>query len=87
MQAAAKLGISITISQVGNDMLSTPATLPTIDKSQDWQSALSLNEDGLLHQLHSTLVLAIDSSKCMLLHICQLNVIFGPNLIIYADSF
>ncbi|QCD88254.1 uncharacterized protein LOC114168246 [Vigna unguiculata] len=63
MQAAAKLGISITISQVGNDMLSTPATLPTIDKSQDWQSALSLNEDGLLHQLHSTLVLAIDSSK------------------------
>jgi len=71
MQAAAKLGISITISQVGNDMLSTPATLPTIDKSQDWQSALSLNEDGLLHQLYSTLVLAIDSSKCMLLHICQ----------------
>ncbi|CAJ1979346.1 unnamed protein product [Sphenostylis stenocarpa] len=66
MQAAAKLGISITISQVGNDMLSTPATLPTIDKSQDWQSALSLNEDGLLHQLHSTLVLAIDSSKSKL---------------------
>ncbi|ESW04181.1 hypothetical protein PHAVU_011G073400 [Phaseolus vulgaris] len=66
MQAAAKLGISITISQVGNDMLSTPATLPTIDKSQDWQSALSLNEDGLLHQLYSTLVLAIDSSKSKL---------------------
>ncbi|XP_014519263.1 uncharacterized protein LOC106776345 [Vigna radiata var. radiata] len=63
MQAAAKLGISITISPVGNDMLSTSATLPTIDKSQDWQSTLSLNEDGLLHQLHSTLVLAIDSSK------------------------
>ncbi|BAT90616.1 hypothetical protein LR48_Vigan08g154400 [Vigna angularis] len=63
MQAAAKLGISITISPVGNDMLSTSATLPTIDKSQDWQSTMSLNEDGLLHQLHSTLVLAIDSSK------------------------
>ncbi|KAK7404686.1 hypothetical protein VNO78_05642 [Psophocarpus tetragonolobus] len=71
MQTAAKLGISITISQVGNDMLSTgtPAALPTIDKNQDWQPALSLNEDGLLHQLHSTLVQAIDSSKCMLFHI------------------
>ncbi|TKY67252.1 Transmembrane protein 209 [Spatholobus suberectus] len=69
MQAAAKLGISITISQVGNDMLSTgaPAALPSIDKTQDWQPALSLNEDGLLHQLHSTLVQAIDSSKSKLL--------------------
>ncbi|KAG5124289.1 hypothetical protein JHK82_031026 [Glycine max] len=69
MQAAAKLGISITISQVGSDMLSTgiPSALPTIDKNQEWQPALSLNEDGLLHQLHSTLVQAIDSSKSKLL--------------------
>ncbi|KAJ1424316.1 Cytochrome B561-related [Sesbania bispinosa] len=69
MQAAAKLGISITISQVGNDMLSTgtPATLPTIDKTQDWQPAPNLNEDGLLHQLHSTLVQAIEASKSRLL--------------------
>ncbi|KAL2328645.1 hypothetical protein Fmac_022072 [Flemingia macrophylla] len=68
MQTAAKLGISITISQLGNDMLSTgtPATLPTIDKNQDWQPAMTLNEDGLLHQLHSTLVQAIDSSKSKL---------------------
>ncbi|RZB74702.1 hypothetical protein D0Y65_033609 [Glycine soja] len=65
MQAAAKLGISITISQVGSDMLSTgtPSALPTINKNQEWQPAMSLNEDGLLHQLHSTLVQAIDSSK------------------------
>lgn len=78
MQAAAKLGISITISQVGSDMLSTgtPSALPTINKNQEWQPAMSLNEDGLLHQLHSTLVQAIDSSKCMLLHISELNVIF-----------
>lgn len=77
MQAAAKLGVSITISQVGNDMPSTgtPATLSAIDKTQDWQPALTLNEDGLLHQLHSTLVQAIEASKCTLLHIVQLNVI------------
>lgn len=69
MQAAAKLGISITISQVGSDIMSNgaPATLPTIDKTQEWQPALSLNEDGFLHQLHSTLVQAIDSSKSRLL--------------------
>ncbi|KAK7262352.1 hypothetical protein RJT34_29920 [Clitoria ternatea] len=69
MQSAAKLGISITISQVGSDTLSTgnPATLATIDKTQDWQPALTLNEDGLLHQLHSTLVQAIEASKPKLL--------------------
>lgn len=69
MQAAAKLGVSITISQVGNDMSSTgtPATLSAIDKTQDWQPALTLNEDGLLHQLYSTLVQAIEASKSRLL--------------------
>lgn len=69
MHAAAKLGISITVNQVGNDMLSTgtPSTLPSIDKTQDWQPAVTLNEDGLLHQLHSTLVQAIEASKSKLL--------------------
>lgn len=77
MQAAAKLGISIIVSQIGNDTLSTgnPATLPTVDTTQDWQPALTLNEDGLLHQLHSTLVQAIEASKRTLLHIGQLNAL------------
>lgn len=71
MQAAAKLGISITVNQVGNDTLSTgtASTLPSIDKTQDWQPTVTLNEDGLLHQLHSTLVQAIEASKCTLIHI------------------
>ncbi|CAK8575935.1 unnamed protein product [Lathyrus sativus] len=65
MQAAARLGISITVNQVGNDALSTgtASTLPSIDKTQDWQPTVTLNEDGLLHQLHSTLVQAIEASK------------------------
>ncbi|CAJ2654373.1 unnamed protein product [Trifolium pratense] len=64
MNAAAKLGISITVNQVGNDMPSTGTpTLPSIDKTQEWQPAVTLNEDGLLHQLHSTLVQAIEASK------------------------
>ncbi|XP_057748372.1 uncharacterized protein LOC130967501 [Arachis stenosperma] len=68
IQAAAKLGISITISPLGNDLPSsgTPATLPAIDKTQEWQPAMALNEDGLLHQLHSTLVQAIEASKSKL---------------------
>lgn len=66
MQAAAKLGISIKIDQVGNDMpsLGTPTTFPTIDKTKDWQPELTLNEDGL-HQLRSALVQAIEGSTCM----------------------
>lgn len=68
-------------------MLSTGSALPTTDKTQDWQPALTFNEDGLLHQLNSTLVQAIEASKCTLLHIGQLNVIFCiPSLSIF-DQF
>lgn len=65
MNTAAKLGISITVNQVGNDTLSTgtPSTSSSIDKTQDWQPSVILSEDGLLHQLHSTLVQAIEASK------------------------
>jgi len=81
MNTAAKLGISVTVNQVGNDTLSTgtPSTSSSIDKTQDWQPSVTLSEDGLLHQLHSTLVQAIEASKCMSIHfhmhIGQLNVI------------
>ncbi|KAK7257731.1 hypothetical protein RIF29_31917 [Crotalaria pallida] len=68
MQAAAKLGVSITVSQVGRDTPSngTPGTLPASDKTQEWQPAPNLLEDGLLHQLHSTLLQAIEASKSSL---------------------
>lgn len=74
MQAAAKLGIQITINQVGNDMPSTgtPATVPTMDKTTDWQPALTLDEDGL-HQLRASLVQSIEASTCMLTRIDPLN--------------
>ncbi|XP_065868127.1 uncharacterized protein [Euphorbia lathyris] len=63
MQAAAKLGISITISQVGNDSQTsgTPATVSSIDRNE-WQPALTLDEAGLLQQLRATLLQALDSS-------------------------
>ncbi|CAI0542365.1 unnamed protein product [Linum tenue] len=63
MQTAAKLGFSVTVSQVGNDSVSveTPATLSSIDR-KEWQPAFTLDEDGLLHQLRASLLHAIDAS-------------------------
>ncbi|XP_024026345.1 transmembrane protein 209 [Morus notabilis] len=67
MQAAAKLGISITISQVGSDLpASGTATLLPIDRSKEWQPTVTLDEDGLLHQLRATLIQALDASTPML---------------------
>ncbi|KAF2300516.1 hypothetical protein GH714_013904 [Hevea brasiliensis] len=62
MQAAAKLGISITISQVGCDSPTsgTPATMSSVDR-KEWQPAFTLDEDGLLYQLRATLMQALDA--------------------------
>ncbi|XP_040991817.1 transmembrane protein 209 [Juglans microcarpa x Juglans regia] len=64
MQAAARIGISMTISQVGSDLPTAgiPATMFPIDRTKDWQPAFTLDEDGVLHQLRATLVQAIDAS-------------------------
>ncbi|XVE59790.1 hypothetical protein DITRI_Ditri05aG0075400 [Diplodiscus trichospermus] len=64
MQAAAKLNISVTISQVGSDLPTNrnPATLSPPDRMQEWQPAFTLEEEGLLHQLRATLVQALEAS-------------------------
>jgi hypothetical protein len=63
MQAAARLGISITISQVGCVLptTGTPSTVSPIDRTKDWQPAFTQDEDGILHQLRATLLQAIDA--------------------------
>lgn len=65
MVTAAKLGISITISQVGNDAATTgtPVTTSAIDRTKEWQPAFTLDEEGLLHQLFATLAQALDASS------------------------
>ncbi|XP_030504795.2 uncharacterized protein LOC115719754 [Cannabis sativa] len=64
VQAAAKLGVSITISEVGSDLPSSgSATVSSVDRNKEWQPAVTLDEDGLLHQLRATLVQAIDASS------------------------
>ncbi|XP_059626753.1 uncharacterized protein LOC132269539 [Cornus florida] len=64
MQAATKLGISITISQVGSDLSTTgtSTTVSPIERTNEWQPAYTLDEEGLLHQLRATLVQALDAS-------------------------
>ncbi|KAF5175746.1 cytochrome B561, amino-terminal protein [Thalictrum thalictroides] len=75
MQTAAKLGISITINQVGSDSTATtvPSTVSPIDGTKEWQSSFTVDEDGLLHQLRATLVQALDASasKLPLSHLQQ----------------
>lgn len=75
MQAAAKLGITITISQVGSDTPSkgTMATLFPVKRTNEWQPAIAVDEDGLLQQLRMTLVQALDAclSKLPLRNIQQ----------------
>ncbi|OVA18116.1 Cytochrome B561-related [Macleaya cordata] len=62
MQAAAKLGISITVNQVGSDLLSSEApTVSSVDGAKEWQPAFTLDEEGLLHQLRATLVQSLDA--------------------------
>lgn len=64
MQAAAKLGIAINVSQVGSVSLKTEASanLSPADGAKEWKPTFTLDEDGLLHQLRAALVQALDSS-------------------------
>ncbi|KAJ4969181.1 hypothetical protein NE237_015882 [Protea cynaroides] len=64
MQSAIRLGITITVNQVGSGSPSTAVstTVSPIDGSKEWQLAFKLDEDGMLHQLRATLVQAIDAS-------------------------
>ncbi|KAL6967303.1 hypothetical protein U1Q18_033107 [Sarracenia purpurea var. burkii] len=64
MQAASRLGITITISQVGSGLqtIGTPATVSPVERPNEWQPAFTLDEDSLLHQLRATLVQAVDAS-------------------------
>lgn len=69
MNAAAKLGISITVSPVGNDGQYNGSTTTTssVDRSKEWQPTYNLDEDSLLYQLRASLVQTLDASMRKLL--------------------
>ncbi|CAN8295061.1 unnamed protein product [Cochlearia groenlandica] len=64
MQTASKLGVTITVSQVGSDLPKngTATSAIPVDRTKAWQPSYSLDEDGLLHQLRATLIQSIDAS-------------------------
>ncbi|XP_075503785.1 uncharacterized protein LOC142541104 [Primulina tabacum] len=64
MEVAAKLGMPITICQIGSDApaMPTPSTISTIERATEWKPSYAIDEDGLLHQLRATLVQALDAS-------------------------
>lgn len=67
MQAAAKLGVSITISQIGSDLPTTgTASVSSTDGTKEWQQTLTLDEDGVMHQIRATLLQYINASTCKL---------------------
>ncbi|PWA49077.1 Cytochrome B561-related protein [Artemisia annua] len=68
MEAAAKLGISVTISKVGIDSTAeATANVTSNERNNDWQPAYTLDEEGLLLQLRTTLVQTLDSMSRPLL--------------------
>lgn len=66
MQAAARVGVSITVNQVGSDTLTTtvPVNVSPIDGAKEWQPIFTLDEDGVLHQLRANLLQVRDASAC-----------------------
>ncbi|XP_076922912.1 uncharacterized protein LOC143584861 [Bidens hawaiensis] len=63
METASKLGISVTISKIGTDLTAvTTTTATSSERTNDWQPAYTLDEDGLLLQLRTTLMQTLDAS-------------------------
>ncbi|XP_068662540.1 uncharacterized protein [Aristolochia californica] len=62
MRAAAKVGFSITVNQIGSDVTNSNVSpgVSTIEGTNEWQPTFTLDEDGLLHQLRATLLQARD---------------------------
>lgn len=62
-QTTATVGASVTVSQVGSDLPSTttPVTLSPLGGTKDWQPTVTVDEDGILNQLRSTLLRSRDA--------------------------
>jgi len=62
-QTTTTIGASVTVSQVGSDLPSTttPGALSPLGGSKDWQPTVTVDEDGILNQLRSTLLHSRDA--------------------------
>ncbi|KAK8970901.1 hypothetical protein KSP40_PGU014957 [Platanthera guangdongensis] len=64
MQAASNLGANITVNQIGCDSSNTviPVNVSPVHGMKDWQPTVTLDEDGFLHQIYTSLAQARDGS-------------------------
>ncbi|XP_074270038.1 uncharacterized protein LOC141593013 [Silene latifolia] len=63
MQAAARLGVSITVTPVGSDSSTVGApTVSPVDCTKEWQPTFTPDEDALLNQLRASLMQSLDAS-------------------------
>ncbi|KAK8920998.1 hypothetical protein KSP39_PZI020797 [Platanthera zijinensis] len=62
MQAASNLGANITVNQIGCDSSNTiiPVNVSPVYGMKDWQPTVTLDEDGFLHQIYTSLAQARD---------------------------
>ncbi|PAN50191.1 hypothetical protein PAHAL_9G504300 [Panicum hallii] len=62
-QTTTTVGASVTVSQVGSDLPSTttPGALSPLGGTKDWQPTVTVDEDGILNQLRSTLLHSRDA--------------------------
>jgi hypothetical protein len=68
MAAAAKLGLSIAVSQVGGKQQKSGLPVPV--SGEEWLSTMSPEEDALLNQLRALLLEARDAPTRMFKHPC-----------------
>jgi hypothetical protein len=62
-QTTTTVGASVTVSQVGSDLPSTttPGALSPLGGTKDCQPTVTVDEDGILNQLRSTLLHSRDA--------------------------
>ncbi|KAG0453520.1 hypothetical protein HPP92_024824 [Vanilla planifolia] len=68
MQAAANLGMTITANKIGCDSgcILPPINSSPIERMKEWQPTVTLDEDGLLHQMRASLIQTRDGSMSSL---------------------
>lgn len=70
MEATAKIGITITISKIGVDSSTGATATISNERNDNWQPAYTLDEEGLISQLRTTLLQQIQNNPIPVVQEC-----------------
>lgn len=70
MEAAAKIGITITVSKIGSDSSTGATATVSNERNNEWQPAYTLDEEGLIGQLRTTLLQQIQNTSIPVIQDC-----------------